>query len=30
MKGDVSDFVHPLVIEEFARKHERALHTDPD
>ena len=28
MKGDVSDFVHPLVIEEFTRKHDRALHAD--
>ena len=26
MQGDVSEFVHPVVIESFARRHHRALH----
>lgn len=26
MQGDVSEFVHPVVIEAFARRHQRALH----
>lgn len=26
MQGDVSEFVHPLVIESFAKRHQRALH----
>ncbi len=26
MQGDVSEFVHPLVIEAFAKRHQRALH----
>lgn len=26
LKGDVSDFVHPLVIEAFVRKHDLAMH----
>ncbi len=26
MQGDVSEFVHPLVIESFTKRHQRALH----
>lgn len=26
MQGDVSEFVHPVVIDSFARRHQRALH----
>jgi len=26
LQGDVSEFVHPIVIEAFARRHQRALH----
>lgn len=26
MQGDVSDFVHPIVLEAFARRHQRALY----